>query len=186
MSLWANILGYQVVWFVAVCGAGRGLAWPGVTAAGIFAAWQLALSADRALDGRLILLALALGALLDGTLAAAGLLHYAAPAPALPPGGAPVWILALWLAFALTLNRSLRWFQGKALLSALFGALGGPLAYAGAARLAGAVTFAAPVWRDEVALGAGWGAAFALLSSMGLRWRAMGAAAQPGPGRGVS
>ena len=186
MSLWANMLGYQAVWFVAVCAAGRGLAWPGVAAAAIFAAWQLARSAERALESRLILLALALGALLDGTLAAAGLLHYAAPAPALPPGGAPVWILALWLAFALTLNRSLRWFQGKTLRSALFGALGGPLAYAAAARLAGAVTFAAPMWRGETALGAGWGAAFALLSSLGLRWRTMGAAARPGRPRGVS
>lgn len=186
MSLWANMLGYQVVWFVAVSGAGRDLAWPGVAAGGIFAAWQLARSAERALEVRLILVALALGALLDGALAASGLLHYAAPAPALPPGGAPVWILALWLAFALTLNRSLRWFQGKVLWGALFGAIGGPLAYAAAARLAGAVTFAAPMWHGETAVGAGWGASFALLCSLGLRWRTLGAAAQPGPWRGAS
>ena len=42
MRFWANLIGYQLVWFSAVIGAGRGLAWPGVAAAGVFVAAQLA------------------------------------------------------------------------------------------------------------------------------------------------
>ncbi|MGH8305243.1 MAG: DUF2878 domain-containing protein, partial [Steroidobacteraceae bacterium] len=147
MSLWGNLLGYQLVWFVAVCGAGRSLAWPAVLAAALFAACQLVLSGERTLEVRLIIAAIVLGVLLDGTLATARLLHYAAPSPAVPAGGAPLWILALWAAFALTLNHSLKWLKGRYLLSALCGALGGPLAYAAAGRLAGAVTFDPPTWR---------------------------------------
>ena len=42
------------------------------------------------------------GALMDGGLAASGWLVYAASAPSWPP----LWILAIWAAFALTLNHS--------------------------------------------------------------------------------
>ncbi|MCV6801485.1 DUF2878 family protein, partial [Achromobacter ruhlandii] len=36
MRFWANLIGYQIVWFSAVIGAGQGLAWPGVVAATLF------------------------------------------------------------------------------------------------------------------------------------------------------
>lgn len=41
----------------------------------------------------------------------------------------PGWMAALWLAFASTLNVSLAWLQPKPVLSALLGALFGPLTY---------------------------------------------------------
>jgi hypothetical protein len=173
MSNWLNLLGYELVWFVAVYGAGRGLAWPALVATLLFAAWQLALSAQRGLEVRLIVAGIALGMLVDGALAGTGVLHYAAPSPALPAGGAPLWILALWVAFALTLNHSLRWLAARPLLSGLFGALGGPLAYAGAGRLAGAVSFAPPAWHATLWLAGGWGAALLVLSWLtGYRRRA--------------
>jgi hypothetical protein len=65
----------------------------------------------------------------------------------------PVWILALWVAFASTLNVSLAWMQGRYLLSVLFGAGGGPLAYFGAQNI-GAVNL--PDTMSYVALGVGW------------------------------
>jgi hypothetical protein len=166
MSAVANILGYQVVWFVAVYGAGAGFTWPAVATAGVFAAWQLAASADRALDLRLIALSLLCGLLLDGALAYAGLLHYAANSPALPPSGAPLWILALWVAFALTLNHSLRCLKARPLTAALVGVAGGQLAYLAAGRLSGAVSFATPSWRALACLAAGWGTALALLAQL--------------------
>lgn len=180
MSQIANLLGYQLVWFAAVYGAGRGWPWLGVIAAAAFAAWQLRCSRQRALDVRLLGLALILGVLLDGTLALSGTLRYAAAAPALPPGGAPVWILSLWVAFALTLNHSLRYLRGRPLLAALLGAIGGPLAYAGAGRLSQAVTFAPPRWQALACVGAGWGVCLLVLASFAGRWQNASGAAPAG------
>jgi hypothetical protein len=165
MNLFGNFVGYQAVWFLAVYGAGAGRWWPALLAAGLFALWQLAVSAERSSDLRLIGCALLLGALIDGALARSGLLAYASAAPALPPGGAPVWILSLWICFALTLNHSLRWLRGRPLPALLTGAVGGPLAYLAAARLSGAVSFAAPAWQPLTALALGWAVALALLSA---------------------
>jgi hypothetical protein len=165
VNLLGNIVGYQLVWFVIVYGAGAGRLWPGLLAAALFALWQLTVSQERAADLRLIGIALALGMLIDGALARSGLLSYASAAPALPPAGAPVWILALWISFALTLNHSLRWLRGRLALGALAGALGGPLAYLGAARLSGAVSFATPAWQPLAGLALGWALALALLAA---------------------
>lgn len=165
MSLLGNLLGYQAVWFLAVYAAGAGLMWPTLLAAALFALWQLAVSGQRSGDLRLCGTALALGVLIDGALARSGLVSYASAAPALPPDGAPLWILGLWICFALTLNHSLRWLRGRPALAALAGAVGGPLAYLGAARLSGAVAFASPVWQPLAGLALGWGAALALLTA---------------------
>lgn len=50
-------------------------------------------------------LALPMGFVVDTVMAATGLLRYASPVPV--EGIAPVWILSLWMGFALTLNHSL-------------------------------------------------------------------------------
>jgi len=172
VSTLGNILGYQAVWLIAVYGAGAERASPALCAAGVFAAWQLACSAEVRADLRLIGLALVCGVLLDGSLALSGLVVYAAPAPALPPHGAPLWILGLWTAFALTLNHSLSWLARRPPAAALLGVFGGPLAYLAAARLAGAVQLSPPAWRGIAVLALGWGVALALLA-----WRAAPAAA---------
>ncbi|MBS0379427.1 MAG: DUF2878 domain-containing protein [Proteobacteria bacterium] len=166
MAALLNFAGYQAVWFCAVYGAAAGRLWPVTCALAVFVLAQLAASGLRAADLRLMGVALALGLALDGALAGSGILHYAAAAPALPPGGAPLWILALWVAFALTLNHSLRYLAGRAWLAAALGALGGPLAYLAAARLSGAVQFPAPAYPALAALAAGWAIALALLSRL--------------------
>lgn len=165
-SIWANFIGYQLVWLAAVMGAGRGAAWPGVAAALTFATWRLASGNERALDVRLIAFALACGMLIDGGAAATRLIHYAAASPALPPGGAPLWILALWSAFALTLTRSVAWLAGRTWLAALLGAFGAPAAYLSAARGWHALVLAPPAWRGLLWLAAGWAAAAAALAAL--------------------
>jgi hypothetical protein len=149
--------GYQAVWFAAVIGAGHGLAWPGIAAAAVFVAWQLAASTQRGADATLAASGLVLGGLLDGAFAASGWLQYAAPWPLAM--SAPAWILALWVAFALTFSRSLAFLQSRPGTAFALGAVFGPVAYLGAARGWNAVVFAAP---DEVVLAAlalGWGGA---------------------------
>ena len=167
MRFWANLLGYQAAWLVAVGFAARGLAWPGIIACLGFAALTWWRSPLRRSDLRLVGTALVCGLLLDGTLASTGFLHYAAPLPALP---APAWIVALWVAFAMTLQHSLQWLLARPAAAFLFGVLGGPLAYWGASRGFDAVAFTMPV-RATLLLAAGWGMAMSLLVVIARRAR---------------
>lgn len=172
MRFWGNLLGYQAVWFCAVIGAADGLLWPGLLALALFAAWQLYLSQQRSVELRLMAVALVCGVLLDGALALSGLARYVLPEPALPPGGAPLWILALWFSFALVLTQSLRYLQKRLWLAALFGAVGGPLAYLGAAKAWQVVQFQAPAWRGVLLLAVGWTVAMPLLAGLARHWTA--------------
>ena len=170
MRFWGNLIGYQAVWFCAVIGAGHGSAWAGVLAAAAFIAWQWSLSSQRGVETRLLLLAIALGAVVDGLMAARGWAFYAAPWPS--HGFAPVWILALWAAFSQTVTQSLALLMRNAWLAALFGAVGGPLAYLGASRGFGAVELVSPDSRGIAWLAIGWGISMPVLTLCARRWSA--------------
>lgn len=168
MAFWGNLLGYQATWFAVVWSAGHDMAWVGMLACVIFIALQWLASPTRAGDGRALLAALACGMVVDGIAAAFGLLRYAAPAPALP---APLWIVLLWGAFAMTMNHSMVWFAQHRRVAAIFAAIGGPLAYLGAARGFGAVVFPDPAWPSLLWLGTAWAVALPLLLSIATRHR---------------
>lgn len=153
-SLAANALGFQLVWFSAVAGAGNGLPWAGPACAVVFAAAMLAWGGQREQDLRLLVVALPLGIALDSGFAATGWLDYAAAWPI--PGLAPAWIAALWLGFALTLNHSLALLRRRSLYAALFGLLGAPLAYWSAHHWFDAVDFGLPMAQALALLGLGW------------------------------
>ena len=174
MNAWVNAVGYQIVWFSAVIGAGRGLWWPGVSTAASFVLVHFAFcrqsSALRAVDLRLMAVALVCGLLMDGGLARSGLADYAADPLALPAGSPPLWILSIWASFALTLRHSMTFLLGRPLLALLLGAVGGPLASLGAARGWGVIVFAEPRWIAILALVVGWAVAIPLLTTLALRW----------------
>lgn len=162
-----NVLGFQAVWWACVLGAGAGRAWAGPLAVAAFAVVHLRLTPTPARDLRLLAAAVLFGLLLDGLFGASGLLVYAAANG--PAALAPAWILALWAGFALTLTHSMAWLATRPLAAAAFGCVGGPLAYAGAAAVAGAVTFP---HGGTVALGAvaaGWALALPLLYALDRR-----------------
>jgi hypothetical protein len=165
-----NILGFQAVWWACVLGAGAGWAWAGPLAAVAFAVLHLHATPTRARDLRLMVAAMLLGLVLDSGLAASGLLVYAAS------GGsdvlAPAWILALWAGFALTLTHSLAWFAQRPLAAALFGLVGGPLAYAGAGTVAAAVAFPQGGVIALVAVASCWAVAMPLLYAVDRRFDA--------------
>lgn len=176
MSFWLTFVGYEAVWFAAVVGAGRGLAWPGVLATLLFVAGRFSVSKQRGVEAALVAVALVIGLLLDAALVWTGVAHYAAPWPS---PLAPAWLTALWVAFALTIVPLFGYLHGRLALAAVFGAIGGPLAYLGAAHGWHAVALPAPSWRGLVTLAVGWGAAMPLLcwlARQGLRRRAAVAA----------
>lgn len=165
--LLGNLVGNQAVWLCAVIAAGQGHAWPGVLAALVYCTWQLALSTSRGAELRLMAVALAAGIVIDGGLATLGWAQYAASWPG--STFAPAWILALWLAFVPTLTLSLAFLQRSTWLAVAFGAIGGPLAYLGAARGFDALAFSHPV-SSLVWLAIGWGVAMPLLAGLARHW----------------
>jgi hypothetical protein len=102
----------------------------------------------------LLLCAAAIGFAVDSTFVQSGLLTYAAPLPW--PRFAPVWIVALWMSFALTLNHSLAYLKSHLPLAALLGGIGAPLAYWAAARGWSALTFVAAPAFALTALAMAW------------------------------
>lgn len=139
-ALLGNLIGFQLVWTAAVGGAARGWWWAGPLALLAFAAWQLRTSTQRTSDLWLLPVCALFGFIVDSLWVQAGWLQFASAGPW--PDFAPLWIVSMWLGFALTLNHSLAALGSRPLLAALFGLLGGPLAYGIAAHAWGAVAIA--------------------------------------------
>ena len=103
------------------------------------------------LDVKLIIIAGLIGLLFDGALLNFDLIIY--NDPGLPYPFTPIWIVMLWMIFAMTLNHSLAWLSQKYYLSILFGAIGGPLAYIAGEKL-GAITLLST--NSIITLSVGW------------------------------
>ena len=146
-----NFIFFQLAWFACVLGAANNLPWLGVSTTAIILAWHFFHSKHPKYELLLILAALLIGALFDQLMLSMNWVNY--QAHGWSQNLVPVWILALWLAFASTLNLSLAWMQGRYLIAVLFGGSGGPLAYFGAEKL-GAVTLTST--SSFIALGVGW------------------------------
>jgi len=146
-----NILMLQAAWFACVLGAARGHAAVGpILVAGLLAA-HLWASPNRRRELCLIGASALIGTAADSLLMELGAISFAT---AWPVGWlVPVWMTALWMAFAATLNHSLGWLNGRYLLAAPLGAVSGALAYSAGAGL------------GAISLDAGWS-----LVGVGLEW----------------
>ena len=153
-----NFVAYQLAWFTCVLGAAHGLAWAGAVFALAVTAAHLALRRNSS-ELRLIVCAAAIGFLVDSALVRAHFVEFASTSW---DGWAPLWMVSLWMAFATTLNHSLRWVASRPWVATLFGAIGGPLAYFAGAKL-GALTLVTPV-SALVVVGGLWACAMLLLS----------------------
>ena len=127
-----NLFAFQVAWFAGVAGASQGYFWLGPWVTVPLLAYHFTCVQQPKREAAFLLAVTLLGCMLDQLLAVGGLLHYLG---ATYPSLIPAWIVALWIGFATTLNNSLRWLQGKPVLAAVFGFVGGPLSYWAAARL---------------------------------------------------
>jgi hypothetical protein len=128
-----NVVAFQAAWLSCVLGAANGYPLLGPAVVLVVVAAHLFLAAAPGRELTLIVLAGMLGALLDTALLRTGWLAYANGM--IWAGTAPYWIVAMWLAFATTLNVSLRWLRGRMWAAVMFGAIGGPIAYLAGSRL---------------------------------------------------
>lgn len=154
-----NFALFQLGWLACVL-LGRGqYHWLGPLIVVVVVAYHLATSPTSAAERRLLMYALAIGAVWENVLTLGGVVVY--PSGHLFGVLAPIWIVAMWALLATTLNLSLRWLHGRMGLALAFGAIGGPMAFLAGERL-GAVTFPQPVFALAI-LSAGWGVLFMVL-----------------------
>lgn len=166
MPLIANFATFQINWFACVLGGAHGLPWLGTGFALALIAVHLAWVARPRPELTLIVLTGLLGATLDSAWVSLGLLEF--PSGILIEGTAPHWIVAMWMAFATTLNITFRWLKGRLLLAGLLGTVGGPLAYYAGAELGG-VSFPSPALSLS-ALALSWGLAMPALIALSHRF----------------
>jgi hypothetical protein len=153
VNLWINAIFYQATWLITIAGAARGWWWAGPIALVVFISWQLAVSPQRRADALLVLYAAAIGFVIDSAFAQTHLISYAAATPWAHL--APVWIITLWMSFALTLNHSLAYLKTHALVAAALGGVGAPLAYSAAMQW-GALAFPIAALPSLILLAACW------------------------------
>jgi len=171
-KIFLNFIAFQVAWFACVFGGANDQALVGTLVVGAVIALHLALAQRPLPEALLIAVAAVIGLIWDSWLVALGLISY--PTGNIAPGLAPYWIVAMWALFATSLNLSMAWLKGRPWLAALFGAVGGPLAYLAGERLGG-LQMPDPV----LALGAqalGWAVLLPILTRLATRLNGFGPA----------
>lgn len=152
-----NFVLFQIGWFACVIGAAKQMPWLGVAVVIAIFIWHLTQAKLAKKEVQLLFITLVIGGTFDQIMLNHQLISY--QAHGWSDAIVPVWILALWAEFVTVLNVSLRWMKElktlvRWIVSILFGAIGGPLAYIGAEKL-GAVTLNnLPI--SYIALGVGW------------------------------
>lgn len=174
MKKLVNFVLFQAGWFALVLSVEHSWAW----LAFAFVALSLALhllwiSNDPRRDAWVLAIVTPLGLLVDSALAQGSVLQYRGDL--LLGLLAPAWIFALWAVFATTFHSSMSWMQGRYRIAALFGAVGAPLSYAGAARTS-AVAFFEPTWRSVALVALAWGLSMPLFMWISARCANFGAA----------
>jgi hypothetical protein len=156
-----NFIAFQIGWFSAVLGAGHGMPWLGVAVIPLVLLFNLAITKDWKRELIIAAAAAVTGLAVDTGLIIAGIF---APVPFLMPRPfSPLWMIALWANQATTLNSCMAWLRGRYLAGALFGAIGGPLAYLSGAKLGAA---SIPSTRGLLVLGITWAFAFPALLAL--------------------
>ncbi len=114
-------------WFVCIIGAAWNSTYQALIIASVIVAAHLLLTSKNSSDIKLIVIAAVIGFIFDGLIQINSLIVY--NDPGIPYPFTPLWIVMLWVLFSITLNHSMSWLKGRFILSAIFGGIGGPLAY---------------------------------------------------------
>jgi hypothetical protein len=154
-----NVAVFYVGWFGAVLGAACNMPWLCLCCVPPVLLLHLLLVPDWRPELLLALGAALTGFVFDTVLISAGVYS---PVPFLfPYPMSPLWMVLLWVNFATILNVSLRFLRGRYALSAILGAIGGPMAYYSGVRL-GAMS-ATPSIINLMILAIAWAAAVPFL-----------------------
>lgn len=145
MSLFINVLIYQIVWFLCVFKGDTGAFLSLILLAG-----HLIRSNHRREDLKMMLVLLFIGLVVDGAIRYTGYISYRVDGIPIP-----FWLAVIWLALAILPNHSLRWLKGRPWLSSLFAAIGGPLAYWAGVRV-GSAEFSQPLMQSIGLLAVVW------------------------------
>jgi hypothetical protein len=159
MSPILTFLSLQAGWFACVLGAASGRPLVGVLVVLLVVVAHLVTSVDRLALALTLTAAAVVGLVVDGSLTLGGVLTF--PAHASIGWPVPIWMLALWVNFALAID-ALSWLGRRPLAAMLAGAVGGPLSYLAGARL-GAVTLGPSDPVALAAVGVAWMVAMPLL-----------------------
>lgn len=137
-----NALGFQSAWWACIAGVGHGLELPALAYCSLLACLHLAFTKTRRQEVLLAAISVLAGLAIDSMLQALGFINFYGWSLV---GLSPFWLWALWVLFAMTLNSSLAFLQNTPwVMSAILGALFGPLTYYAGAQL-GAAAFDASV-----------------------------------------
>lgn len=147
-----NFVLFQLAWFACVIGAAHQLPWLAFVVAVSLISIQWVWAPNPIKELQLVVLVCGIGAVFDQLLLNHGVVQY--QAHGWSAAWVPIWIIGLWAAFASVLNVSVRWLRNYRWAAVLLGAVGGPLAYAGAQTL-GAVTLTITP-SSQIVLGVGW------------------------------
>ncbi len=168
MNMLLNLVLFQIGWVITVAGAGNGYWWAGPLSLLVLAAVTFKLTPWPRTDFALMCAACLIGLLIDTAYVQLGLLRYAEPVPFMDL--APIWILGMWMSFALTLNHSMRFFKQHLGLAAVFGLIGGPLAYFVAAHKFDAAEILGEPWLTYAVIGLVWAVITPLLLKLATDW----------------
>ena len=129
-----NFLLFQLSWFASVYSAAIALPLVGPVCTLCWMSVHLHFAGERRhAELQLITLAALLGYLLDSFQVFAGTIHF--PAQTQLGSPSPLWMVALWINLAATLNYSMKWLRGRFVLAAVLGAISGPMAYFAGSKL---------------------------------------------------
>ncbi|MEE4184175.1 MAG: DUF2878 domain-containing protein [Gammaproteobacteria bacterium] len=162
-----NLVFFKLVWAASLAGVVYGYAWWGLGALCCFMIWHGATVPTARADFVLAITAVAIGLVLDTAYVRSGLISY--EGNMLWSGAAPLWILALWANFALTMNGCMRWLQTRKPLAAALAFIFGPLSYYGGIAL-GTATVTGEQWLLFAVIGLAWAVALPLLLSLAVRY----------------
>ena len=163
MPLLINFAAFQVGWLSSVIGGAQQLPWlgPAVVLAAI--GIHLVRAQQPSSELMLILSCGLIGTFFDSALVAAGWVTY--PSGMISESLAPYWIITMWMLFATTINLSMRFLRGRPVIAAVFGLVGGPMAYYAGHKIGGIVfvnEFAA-----LTTLAVGWAVLMPILMRLG-------------------
>jgi hypothetical protein len=123
-----NFILFQVAWFLTVFSASVGTPLYGPVFTLIWVICHLNFWVKKPVSEiNLLFFAATIGYLFDSAQVLLGYINF--PNQAALGGPSPVWMIALWINLAATLNLSMKWLRGKLFLAAITGAIAGPAAY---------------------------------------------------------